>query len=1077
MLMRIFHHEHSVSAFVLMSPSSSSISSSFSTAFIRPAIGDEDVRRRIRLFMVASLDKATDGATTEAKAKKASVRTFRFPNSTIDNDIVVLEDEWYSKGPSFFFDFPITDETTAAAAEGSSSVEVAATQESFSSARTQSLEFDIDTGRLRLGCNGLVLLDGIGRHHDRSGDTNDLLSGVTDTGDHRWTSIKTNALPSDLDEEDSSFSSVFLQARLPTVHPSGTAPPESFDLDLGRLLPSTSHRLLACARINRYWMGPSFGSDDDGSDVPHDTQFLLVEIQQDHDDESSSSPSKDPLYALILPMVHAGFRATVQASSTVSHFGNKDNDRLKVICYSETGGQTYPTTDSDDDGHINMLALHVSIGDNPFALLKRAFREVADTTGTFQTLDRKAIPASVDDFGWCTWDAFYSNVTPRGILKGVRTLVEGGVPPRKIILDDGWQQVAPYPTDWSKENGRAIATTTSSGRAAMLGDILDPIVSAVADAATSYYVTHVQNATFGSIHLAIWTYLSKTVLKQGLWEFFDSQNDFARQLDGFEPNFKFNTRRTEINGDNSDDDNNDASILSLKDLVTKLKTELDVKNVYCWHAIHGYWRGVSTKLGESIGITVSQVHPKAAEHLLRVDPQAAFDPPSLFGVGMITNADDLDTFYRHIHGTLVEAGVDGVKVDVQSGVTAAASGIGPEHGSPAIARLYTQAMERSVAHHFASSDGNGAVNCINCMCHSTENLYRYQKTAVARASEDFFPDRPETHSVHLVNVAYNSLFLGEICLPDWDMFHSKHESAELHAAARAIGGCPVYVSDVPGEHDVGLLKKLVLPDGSILRAALPGRPTLDCLFADVGRDGTSALKIWNQNRAGGGVVGAFHVQGVAWNFETNGNQVLDGSPAPLTATVRPHDVDTLRRGSDSDAGFAVWSHKSESLQVLGKGSDSITVLLEHRDFDLFTFAPIQRAFEGTVRWAPIGLANMMNSGGALEYAGPLEQTTTTTSENKIPVGLFSKQPKQRHRSTTVDITTRGPGRFVAYCIPAPSSILIGNRDNTRSSAELAFSYDKETGQLTFELPPESDGTPHRITVAWDDESTATNVYK
>ena len=25
------------------------------------------------------------------------------------------------------------------------------------------------------------------------------------------------------------------------------------------------------------------------------------------------------------------------------------------------------------------------------------------------------------------------------------------------------------------------------------------------------------------------------------------------------------------------------------------------------------------------------------------------------------------------------------------------------------------------------------------------------------------------HTCHIVNVAYNSLFLGEICLPDWDM--------------------------------------------------------------------------------------------------------------------------------------------------------------------------------------------------------------------------------------------------------------------------------------------------------------------
>lgn len=46
-----------------------------------------------------------------------------------------------------------------------------------------------------------------------------------------------------------------------------------------------------------------------------------------------------------------------------------------------------------------------------------------------------------------------------------------------------------------------------------------------------------------------------------------------------------------------------------------------------------------------------------------------------------------------------------------------------------------------------------------------------------------------------------------------------------------------FISDKPGNHNFELLKKLVLPDGSVLRAQLPGRPTLDCLFADPARDG------------------------------------------------------------------------------------------------------------------------------------------------------------------------------------------------------------------------------------------------
>lgn len=74
------------------------------------------------------------------------------------------------------------------------------------------------------------------------------------------------------------------------------------------------------------------------------------------------------------------------------------------------------------------------------------------------------------------------------------------------------------------------------------------------------------------------------------------------------------------------------------------------------------------------------------------------------------------------------------------------------------------------------------------------------------------------------------------------MFHSQHPRAELHATARAASGGPVYVSDAPGCHDGSLLRRLVLPDGGVLRAKLPARPTADNLFSDVLRDGRSVLK-------------------------------------------------------------------------------------------------------------------------------------------------------------------------------------------------------------------------------------------
>ncbi len=72
---------------------------------------------------------------------------------------------------------------------------------------------------------------------------------------------------------------------------------------------------------------------------------------------------------------------------------------------------------------------------------------------------------------------------------------------------------------------------------------------------------------------------------------------------------------------------------------------------------------------------------------------------------------------------------------------------------------------------------------------------------------------------------------------------SKHPAAELHASARVLSGGSIYVSDAPGQHDVALLRRLVLSDGTILRALRPGRPTRDTIFRDVLRDGQSLLKV------------------------------------------------------------------------------------------------------------------------------------------------------------------------------------------------------------------------------------------
>jgi hypothetical protein len=91
------------------------------------------------------------------------------------------------------------------------------------------------------------------------------------------------------------------------------------------------------------------------------------------------------------------------------------------------------------------------------------------------------------------------------------------------------------------------------------------------------------------------------------------------------------------------------------------------------------------------------------------------------------------------------------------------------------------------------------------------------------SGDDFYPRNLASHAAHITTVSFNSLFLGELGVCDWDMFQSVHECAHLQAAARAVGGGAIYVSDKPGVHDFELLRSLVLPDGSTLRPKHAGR--------------------------------------------------------------------------------------------------------------------------------------------------------------------------------------------------------------------------------------------------------------
>ncbi|CAN0571990.1 unnamed protein product, partial [Ectocarpus sp. 12 AP-2014] len=120
------------------------------------------------------------------------------------------------------------------------------------------------------------------------------------------------------------------------------------------------------------------------------------------------------------------------------------------------------------------------------------------------------------------------------------------------------------------------------------------------------------------------------------------------------------------------------------------------------------------------------------------------------------------------------------------------------------------------------------------MCHAPSVLFHIAcDRVVIRGSDDFYPREDLSHGPHLYSNSFNALLLSNLGVQDWDMFQTGLGGSNpswFHAAARAISGGPVYVSDRPGQHNADILRKLVLEDGSVLRASTNALPTLDCLM-------------------------------------------------------------------------------------------------------------------------------------------------------------------------------------------------------------------------------------------------------
>jgi raffinose synthase len=234
---------------------------------------------------------------------------------------------------------------------------------------------------------------------------------------------------------------------------------------------------------------------------------------------------------------------------------------------------------------------------------------------------------------------------------------------------------------------------------------------------------------------------------------------------------------------------------------------------------------------------------------------------------------------------------------------------------------------------------------------------------VWRNSEDYQPRADMAgQQKHVHHNAMNSFWSSQFALPDWDGFQSHGPCAEFHAAARAISGGPVYVTDEPGKQDFDLLRRLIDSRGRLLQCDRPALPTRDCLLVDCGCD-EQLLKVSNVCGKAG-VLGLFHVR---------------QQDARITSAFQASDVPELKEDE-----YLAWFTRQKKAVVVTR-EEWLTQELDRADYEIVTFTPFVNEM------AAIGLIDTFVPAAGIDEVIPVDGELRVRLQDGGTFGLYARQ--------------------------------------------------------------------------------------
>ncbi|MEM7682337.1 MAG: Sip1-related alpha-galactosidase [Planctomycetota bacterium] len=161
----------------------------------------------------------------------------------------------------------------------------------------------------------------------------------------------------------------------------------------------------ACYRENVCWMRPWRGGSPSG--LPQETQFVLYRVPGG--------------YRLIVPVLDGGHRMSLAGTSDGG-----------LVLHGDSGDPAVTGRTFD--------AAYVLHGQRPHLMIRQAARAIARQSAELTLREDKPVPAFVDDVGWCSYNAFYSDISHDKVCGLLDKYAQAGVLPGVVILDEGWMR-------------------------------------------------------------------------------------------------------------------------------------------------------------------------------------------------------------------------------------------------------------------------------------------------------------------------------------------------------------------------------------------------------------------------------------------------------------------------------------------------------------------------------------------------------------------------------------------------------------------------------------------------------------